>query len=188
MLLYSRTLLFIHSILNVIVCIYQPQTSSPSLSFPSPHWQPQVVLNVKNLQMRGEDWPLRSKWKSNTPKTHCMYKQRHLKETEALPNVQDSEVKVYTPHSLTGRDSAPFSSVYSLRPKPHLLWHECIGQANLTPGNIPLWSPGLPARSPYLQGSDTALSCLCDRDFPVIWVRWFLLCYWASSSFSTERN
>ena len=117
MLLYSRTLLFIHSILNVIVCIYQTQTSSPSLSFPSPHWQPQVVLNVKNLQMRGEDWPLRSKWKSNTPKTHCMYKQRHLKETEALPNVQDSEVKVYIPHSLTGRDSAPFSSVYSLRRK-----------------------------------------------------------------------
>lgn len=27
-----------------------------------------------------------------------------------------------------------------------------------------MWSPGLPARSPHLQGSDTALSCLCDRD------------------------
>ena len=30
------------SILNVIVCIYQPQTPSPSLSLPPPPWQPQV--------------------------------------------------------------------------------------------------------------------------------------------------
>ena len=186
--LYSGTLLFIHSILNVIVCVYQPQTSSPSPSFPSPHWQPQVVLCVKNLQTRGKDWPLRSKWKSNTPRIHCTYKQCHLKEIEALPNVQDSEVKVYIPHSLPQWDSAPLSSVYRLRGRasPSVTGMHWAGQPDT--GNIPLWSPGLPAWSPHLQRSDTASSCLCDRDLPVIWVRWFLLCYWASSSFSTERN
>ena len=35
------------SIPNIIVCIHQPQTPSPSLSTPLP-WQPQVWLNFKN--------------------------------------------------------------------------------------------------------------------------------------------
>ena len=33
------------SIANVIVCIYQPQTPSPALSFPLPHWQPQICAS-----------------------------------------------------------------------------------------------------------------------------------------------
>ena len=34
------------SILNVILCIYQPQTHRPTLSLPAPAWQPKSVLCV----------------------------------------------------------------------------------------------------------------------------------------------
>ena len=44
------------SILNIIVCIYEPQTHSPSYSLPSPPWQPQVCSLCLWVSFCFVDW------------------------------------------------------------------------------------------------------------------------------------
>lgn len=133
--------------------------------------------------------------KSNTPSVPCVYKQCHLKDVEALPNLQDPNVKEVITYLKTqgifqergthkhtfskttftegvSESPFPFSSVYRLGGKTTPSMRGMHWPTHPEAMTHPLWCPGLPAGSPRAHDANSTSSYLCRRDFPRKWVKW----------------